>query len=368
MSLKYKNIILTCLMAAVLFVISLSCWFRKAEDFSVSERRELNKFPVISWDAALSGNFAKEFESYAQDQFPLRDSFRALKAVTLLGVFRQSDNNQLYMENGYIAKMEYPVNEDMLNNASDHFAYLYETYMAGKDMNVYFSIVPDKNYYLAAEHKALEMDYSGLISYMQKKTDYMEYIDITGLLTIDDYYRTDSHWRQEKITDVAKLLAERMGSSVNGAYDTNALEKPFFGVYYGQLAMPAKADTLQYLTNEILEQCTVTSYSSGVPVPMEMYDMEKAYGKDPYEMFLSGSQPLITIENPVSNTGKELIIFRDSFGSSLAPLLAEGYSRITVVDTRYVSSSILGEWIDFKNQDVLFLYSTMLLNNSLSLK
>ena len=96
--------------------------------------------------------------------------------------------------------------------------------------------------------------------------------------------------------------------------------------------------------------------------------MEKAYGKDPYEMFLSGSLSLITIENPNATTDKELVIFRDSFGSSIAPLLVEGYAKITLVDIRYITSDLVGRFIDFENQDVLFLYSTLVLNNSVTLK
>ena len=99
-----------------------------------------------------------------------------------------------------------------------------------------------------------------------------------------------------------------------------------------------------------------------------MYDMEKAGGKDPYEMFLSGTRAVLTVENPQAVTEKELIVFRDSFGSSLVPLLMEGYQKITVLDIRYVNSSMLGQFVEFGGQDVLFLYSTMLLNNSLALK
>ena len=76
----------------------------------------------------------------------------------------------------------------------------------------------------------------------------------------------------------------------------------------------------------------------------------------------------ITIENPNATTGKELIIFRDSFGSSLAPLLVEGYEKITLVDIRYLRSDMLSKFITFENQDVLFLYSTLVLNNSETLK
>ena len=85
-------------------------------------------------------------------------------------------------------------------------------------------------------------------------------------------------------------------------------------------------------------------------------------------MFLSGSLSLITIENPNANTEKELILFRDSFSSSLAPLLIPGYAKITMVDIRYIQSDLLDSWIDFDNQDVLFLYSTLVLNHGELLK
>ena len=96
--------------------------------------------------------------------------------------------------------------------------------------------------------------------------------------------------------------------------------------------------------------------------------MEKKNSLDKYDIYLSGATPLLTIENSQNNNKKELIVFRDSYGSSLIPLLVEAYSKITVVDTRYVSPKILGEYIEFNNQDVLFMYSTLIINNSAALK
>ena len=95
---------------------------------------------------------------------------------------------------------------------------------------------------------------------------------------------------------------------------------------------------------------------------------EKFGGIDPYDVFLSGALPLISIENKENGTGRELLLFRDSFGSSIAPLLLEGYSKITLIDLRYISADILGKYIEFKDQDVLFLYNTQVINNRYMLK
>ena len=234
----------------------------------------------------------------------------------------------------------------------------------------YFSIVPDKNFFLAEENGYLSMDYEELFSYMKEKVNFAEYIDISGFLSLEDYYKTDTHWRQEKILDVAEhLKIEMLGE--NGPYseyEMKELEQPFNGVYYGQAALPVAADILYYLDSEVLRQCKVTSYDTGKAEPTVIYNMEKAAGNDAYELFLSGTSALQVIENPNAVAERELIVFRDSFGSSLIPLLVDSYSKITVIDTRYVQSKMVGNLVDFQGQDTLFLYSTLILNNSMSLR
>ena len=96
--------------------------------------------------------------------------------------------------------------------------------------------------------------------------------------------------------------------------------------------------------------------------------MTKLDSKDLYDVFLSGAKSLLTIENPNAATDKELIVFRDSFGSSIVPLLVKDYAKVTLVDLRYIHMSMLKNFIQFKGQDVLLLYSTLVLNNSSTIK
>ena len=90
--------------------------------------------------------------------------------------------------------------------------------------------------------------------------------------------------------------------------------------------------------------------------------VEKAAGKDPYDLFLSGASPLLTLTSPQADTERDLIVFRDSFAGSLIPLLLEGYRTITLVDIRYIASDQLAEHITFRDQDILFCYSSTILN------
>ena len=210
------------------------------------------------------------------------------------------------------------------------------------------------------------MDYQLFFEQMQKEMPYAQYIDITELLSIEDYYKTDVHWRQECLLDVAKKIGNVMECSVAENYEMKTLDNLFYGVYFGQSAINLPGESLHYLSNDTMELCTVYNYET--KQTMGMYNLEKARGNDPYELFLSGPVSLLKIENPVADTEKELIVFRDSFGSSLIPLLAEGYKTITLIDIRYIQSDFLVNFVDFTGKDVLFLYSSVVLNNSETFK
>lgn len=375
---KVKNITVTCVMAVLLFGLAFWAWFRPADDYSTSERRPLEKFPELSWNTIFHDErektFMNTFESYTLDQFPLRDTFRTLKSIASFYVFGNRDNNNIYIEDGYAAQLEYPIKEDSLDKAAEKFKAASKYF--GANANFYFSIVPDKGYFLAEQNGYLSMDYDQFFSLMADKMDFAEYIDITGELTLEDYYKTDTHWRQEKLLGVAKKIAETMGVTLVSEYTEKTLDVPFYGVYYGQSALPLPADDMKYLTNDILEGCTVYSYEDGKNI--DVYDMEKAHGKDPYEMYLSGNLTAVKITNPNATTEKELVIFRDSFGASLSPLLIEGYSEIIILDIRYASIAVINSYrdntgrpmaLDLKTaDDVLFIYSSLVLNNSSTFK
>ncbi|MCI7344932.1 MAG: DHHW family protein [Eubacterium sp.] len=366
MNKKVKSIISFAIIAAFFVTMVTACWAVPSKQYSDSERRDLAQFPKVDIKTLLDGSFMTKFESYTQDQFPLREKFRTLKAMMSYYVFRQLDNNDIYIKDGYAAKIEYPLSDKSLDYAAGRFEYVYKKFMEGKASNVYLSIVPDKSYFLADKGGYLKMDYEKLVAAMKDKMTYAQYIDIMNTLEISDYYKTDTHWRQEKLIETAKVLASGMGVTLAGQYRENTLDNPFYGVYYGQAALPMPAETIKYLTSDILDNCIVTNYETGKKTTI--YDMEKAYGKDPYQMFLSGSISLMTIENPNATTDKELVIFRDSFGSSITPLLVEGYAKITLVDIRYINPDYLGRFVNFEGSDILFLYSTLVLNNSETIK
>lgn len=153
------NTIVTVVVLGIVFVsLTMASWLLPPQEFSDNERRKLTQRPKFSLDTMSDGSFMTEFEKYTLDQFPLRDQFRTLKAYTTYDVFGQLDNHDIYIQDGYAAKLEYPLQMDSLEHAADRFAYIYEKYLADKEMNIYLSIVPDKSYFLAEKHGYLSTD------------------------------------------------------------------------------------------------------------------------------------------------------------------------------------------------------------------
>ena len=170
-----------------------------------------------------------------------------------------------------------------------------------------------------------------------------------------------------KATAVAERILEAFGAQGEERdYEAHTLSG-FTGVYYGQAALPSEPEDMVYLTDAVTENALVTS--AEVQGTLPVYVLDKFEGLDSYDIFLNGAQAVVTIENPLAQTDRELILFRDSFGSSLAPLLLGSYAKVTLVDLRYLSSQILEQYVDFHpGQDVLFLYSAPLWNSGTLLK
>lgn len=304
------------------------------------------------------------FENYAVDNFPFRDSFRSIKAYFSYYILGQKDNNKIYVHDGYIASMDYPYDKDSVDYAASRFSYINEKYLQNSD--VYLSVIPDKNVFIAKDAGVLHFDSEKLVSDMREAMPYAEYIDIFPTLSIEDYYKTDSHWKQDRIEDTAQTLADGLGVTLTGDRTAVSFSIPFYGVYYGQAALRLEADSITYLTSPVIERMKVYDGQNGKDIPV--YDTGRIEGRDPYETFLSGPLSLVTVENPATDTDRELIIFRDSFSSAIAPLLAEGYKKVTLLDIRYMNVDYACSMVDFKNKDVLFLYSTAILNNSEAIK
>lgn len=365
---KIRSII--CIVCFLVFVFSLgaACFLREPVEVLVSERRKAAQMPEASVESVMDKSFFDDFESFITDQFFMRDGFRSINAAIRMKLLRQTDNGKVYLAEGHISEFQSVLNENSVRATADKLNSIYDKYIKGKNAKVYCSVVPDKNYYLAEKNGYPSLDYGKMLDIFTSEIKNMEYIDISDCLTIDDYYKTDSHWKQENLGAVVDRLSEKMGFATK-PIDEYRAEKitDFEGVYAPRLAIGKMSDEIVALSSEVTDSAKVFNLETNKTM-QGVYDKEKLGGYDKYEYYLSGAAAFLTVENPLAKEKKELVVFRDSFGSSLIPLMLEGYSKITVVDIRYISPQILGEYVDFTDCDVLFIYNSLILNQSNILK
>lgn len=351
-----KDKIITITTLIIIYGVMVISIITKDNTYSFSERRELAKLPT-----KFSDTYFEKLDNYLVDNIAFRENFRSLKSYYNFFILNELDNNNAFVKNGYIFKMD-ELNKKSITYFVNKINKLYDTYLSNN--KVYLSIIPDKLYYLD-DDTYLKKDYDYIFDTIPNNINKnITYIDIRDDLKLEDYYQTDIHLKQESYLNVLKTLAPYLDINHNTTYEKKIYDN-FYGALYGNIALNIKPDTITTLNNSTIDKAIVYNYEKNITD--KVYNEEYLKHLDAYDIFLGGATPLITITNNDSNNDKELIIFRDSFGSSLAPLLINNYHKITLVDIRYINSKLLKDYIDFNNKDILIIYGLEVINNSFSL-
>jgi len=283
--------------------------------------------------------------------------FRTLHALTVFGPFRQLDKSGLYLGAAGAGRFARPDAAELRRTAAK-----VRTAAAALDgLTVYYGVIPDKSIYAGRYYPGF--DAAAAQALLAGALPGLVPIELADVLTGADFYRTDLHWDQTRLAPVVTRLAEALGVPDPGV-GAAVVAGWFEGVYPGQLALPMAPDTMSYaavpatVTARYLDEETV-DWEAG-PV----YDLDRFAGNDPYDLFLRGAQPLVVLENPAAASDRELYLFRDSFGSALAPLLAGAYRKVTLIDLRYIDFALVDRLTGFTpGADALFLYSSQVWGN-----
>ena len=358
---KIKDIVVTIIFLFTIISLFLINVIKKDTDISIAERRKLATMPELTTKSLFDGTYFKKFDSYVTDQFVERDAFRKIKIDIELST--KGEYNNLYLYDDYIIEEIFPLNSNSINNLTNKINYIKDTYL-NDNSNIYYTIIPDKNYFVNKGN--LKLDYNKLQDMMKSNLTNLNYINIFDKLTLDNYYKTDTHWKEEDLFNVANTIANQMNFDITNNNNVVNTITTFKGSYAGRLSVTKDIDTIKTISNPSTLNSSVYNYETKKYT--DIYDYTKINSLDKYDIYLSGAVPIIDIINNNTSSDKELIVFRDSYGSSLIPLLIEGYKKITVIDIRYISSKILNKYIDFNDQDVLFMYSILTINNSFSIR
>ncbi len=370
MSKKY-SIFITVLFCLFIFGFGIALVVSPSRDFSEQENRYLSQFKAPTLKTVRSGEFMEDFEDYVTDQFPLRDQWIQLKALSERALGKQENDKVYFGKDGQtlfahftrISGEELAKRVGFVNKLGENL-----------DVPVYFSLVPDKSWalpYLLPDN-APNVDDNSTIRQAKglcgEKVGFIDMTDWLGnpsgneeLMGGRSFYRTDHHWTTEGAWRGFMSLMEGMGIQASdwSGLPLTQVSDSFYGTTWSASGAGwVEPDSIYTLIPEggTKGHVTVTGYPEGKPIESSLYHPEKLEAKDKYAYFLGGNQPLCVIRNPDASGGK-LLVIRDSYSDSLAPFLAEEFREVHLFDLRYNNIS-LKKYVEENGIDqVLVLYS-----------
>ncbi|MFC2001713.1 DHHW family protein [Chloroflexota bacterium] len=337
--------------------------FKKPVEISISERRKLAQSPDISVETIFDGSYAEDYREFLQDQAVLREDFRAIKSFVERKILLKKENNEVYVVDNNLYDKFYGINQRYIERAG--------TLMD----NIVGSIDSDKRYLSIIPSKAQMLDRSKyLLSDQNIITDYLkqhvnaEYIDLTGLARKGNenlYYVTDPHWTTQGAIQAYEILITAMGYKPITEFTFELATDSYVGSNYGKAASKSiEKDKIYLAHNDYLDNMTVRRFEAMDTFKLfdSVYFREELEGLDPYDIFIGGLGPITVIENNITESRDELIVFKDSYSHVLAPFLAQHFKRVTLFDLRYVRKEYIFNTYDVTGKTILFIYSTTILN------
>lgn len=354
----------------VVFILTFMSFINKDKEFSELENRNLKTDFIFTFNDFINGTFQEDYETYINDQFPLRDKWISVKSISEYFIGKIENNGIIYGENGELFEKFDNLNEERLKNNIESINIFSEKY----NDKVSLMIVPN-SYEIYKESLPV-----GAPQIMQEKIIdeiycYLKHTNNVNvmeklLINKDNYifYKTDHHWTTFGAYLAYCEFVESIGlTPVDiGQYKEVNLSN-FYGSYFSK-AKPFNidGDTLTYyeFNDLIMDIIGDNEYDS-------LYDYTKSNLRDKYSLFLRGNNPITIIKNNKLNNGKKLLIIKDSFANSFVPFLTQNYEEVHVIDLRSFSMKLSNYMSENSFDNILILYSFINLatdNNILRLK
>lgn len=351
----------------LIFIFGMAVWFlfNPKSDYSSSEKRYLQQFPEVSVDKVLDGTFGTEFESYFADQFPARSFWVGLNAYYSLDTGNNGANGVYNCGNGYLINK--PVSTD---NKLEKNVNAIVKFKNTIEVPVTVMFAPSTGYVADDVLPAVHDKYNDDMYFEQisstLSTNGIAFVDLRK--TFKDayangnqlYYKTDHHWTTLGAYTAYEKLCEQLNI-------TPAPKERFdiktYGGFYGTTYSTSgfwftQPDSIQIWDNpENTERNIKVKISEGTNTDEfgSMYFYDHLEEDDKYPVFIDGNHALTEITNSNAKGGTILLV-KDSFSHSLAPFLAESYSKIILVDMRYYKMSVSQIVEQEKPEQVVFLY------------
>lgn len=348
----------------LLIIVLVSSIILPDTGFSEKENRVLASRPALKLDQLVSGGYEKQFETYENDQFPLRDMWITLKATTDRLMGKVEENGVYLGKNGYLMEgFNAPpqTQYDATVNAMTAFAQKHS------DLKQYALIAPNSVNILKSKLPAFTPadDQNPWIDNLKDSLTSagVAFIDIrdtfTDHKTEDLYYHTDHHW-----TTLGAYYAYLQAATVMGidtssdSYDKAPVSQTFKGTLSAKSGFRSgETDELDvFLPNGDNTLSSVVNYVDEQKKSASFYDTSKLNTRDKYALFFGGNHAQIKISTP-TESNNTLLVLKDSYANSFIPFLAQHYRKIIMIDPRYYYGD-LEQLLQVENvQEVLYLYN-----------
>ena len=340
-------------------LVMLAAYLLKPEDsFSYLENRYLQGRPKFSVEGLKDGSFMSRFETYTDEQIPLRDDLIKLKSISETILLKSENNGIARGRDRYLFTKVLKDDERLYGNES-----LIEDFARECGRDIYLVIAPNASEMLPRLlPRGLPVsDQTKNIKGFYEEASLQPNIHVIDLgLKISDhtneqlYYRTDHHWTTKAAYYAYEEIIKRIG--LNKAVDYTRLESGSISDFYGTLyakykGIGIKPDVISYF------EIPIDSLEYDDEVKDSLYDMSKAEEYDKYAMFLWGNHGLTRIKASNGGNGRKLILFKDSYANCLVPFLTYNYDEILVVDLRYYGDSVKELLDDNPYADLMMLYN-----------
>ncbi|MDO5563640.1 MAG: DHHW family protein [Eubacteriales bacterium] len=361
---KNKNKI-TIIISFLIIIFFIMIFVFKKEDFSESENRYLKKFPKVSIESIMNGDFSKDLYDHFSDHFPFRDFFITLKSEIDIFIGKKEINNVYISSDKKLFDIcEKPKNIEKIKNVFNLFFESINT-----NTNFYTMIVPSKNLIYNDQMPKYNTSYdqNKIINYFLQSAERENFVDLRDTFfnekennTKDLYYNTDHHWTTYGAYIAYKKLMEVMDEEAV-EYNEKEVDNNFYGTTYSKVnLLGIKSDTIY-----------VHDYKESIKVKYDniennsLYNYDYLNKKDKYSLFLDNLHSFVEIENLNFKQDKELVIIKDSYANCFIPFLLSHYKNIYIFDPRSYHKSIKDFIEDKKIEDVLILYNANTIDTDL---
>ena len=367
---KHDSVYLNTVFLLLIFGFALANVLRPQKDRSETENRTLEHRPALTWDSLISGDFAREYESYLSDQFILRDEWITLKTFLERAALKQETNDVYFASDDYLIEKHTGVftsdtASQNLIRLGTFFENLRETF--GPE-HLTCIVVPNAVKILEDRLPAFADPYDEELYLDRIRESLPEgvWFDASAVLrqihgTDTEkqlYYRTDHHWTTEAAFDVcaAWMEAKGIGSMDQGQFTVSTVTDSFEGTIASKLGIAGRADSIQRF-DPVSPYDYYLVYGQSDDLRNTMYQASFLDTKDKYAYFYGGNYGLIETKMPESETGRRLLIIKDSYAHCFAPFTCGYFDEVDLLDPRYYNASI-SELIASKSYtDVLFLFN-----------